>query len=420
MSSALGYLESHGITSPARGVLGLYGEQDLLPSPGELDEWEQQLSAAPVAAELVRYPDAGHAFDVEEADVRLLAHERPFPAPVGPPLSRLDLLTIATDEGIEGHTFAGAPGEDVAGPLHRQVRPMLIAQDPLDIGWIWALTARRGLPASLQGAVDVALWGHRGEGRRAPGAPPAPHRARPRRPTPHLGARRGPGLRDEALAYKQQGIRGHKLHPLTQLRRFRDAEVPVTADIELCRQLRAAVGESFPLFLDSAWAYPYGEEVRVGLAIQELGYQWYEDPLPADDLYGYVRLKQQLSIPIMATEITGGGLTALAPRVVEQATDFLRGDVVLKGGITGMLKIAHLAEEFHLGCEVHDAYNSLNNLASLHLIMAIPNCAYDLDHLIYGLTEPIAIDGEGFASLPDRPGLGIDVDWALLRSGTSG
>jgi L-alanine-DL-glutamate epimerase-like enolase superfamily enzyme len=92
-----------------------------------------------------------------------------------------------------------------------------------------------------------------------------------------------------------------------------------------------------------------------------------------------------------------------------------------------MLKIAHLAEASHLGCEVHDAYNSLNNLASLHLIMAIPHCEwfevlvphqpgrYDLDHLSYGLTEPIAIDADGFACLPDRTGLGID--WDLLRSG---
>ena len=365
-------------------------------------------------------------------DVRLLAHERPFPAPLGPPLSRLDLLTITTDEGIEGHTFAGAPGEDIAGPLIRQVRPMLIGQDPLDIGRIWALTGRRGLPASLQGAVDVALWDIAGK---AAGLPV--HRllgtVRDRVPAytsswVHAGVQ---DYVDEALAYQEQGIRGHKVHPLTQLRTFQDADVPVTADIELCRQLRAAVGDFFPLFLDAAWAYTYGEAVRVGLAISELGYQWYEDPLPADDLYGYVRLKQQLSIPIMATEITGGGLTALAPWVVERATDFLRGDVVLKGGITGMLKIAHLAEAFHLGCEVHDAYNSLNNLASLHLIMAIPNCEwfevlvphrpgrYNLDHLSYGLTEPIAIDGEGFASLPSQPGLGIDVDWDLLRSGTS-
>jgi carboxymethylenebutenolidase len=47
--------------------LGLYGEQDFLLAPGELDEWEKQLAGAPVATELVRYPDAGHAFDVEEA-----------------------------------------------------------------------------------------------------------------------------------------------------------------------------------------------------------------------------------------------------------------------------------------------------------------------------------------------------------------
>jgi L-alanine-DL-glutamate epimerase-like enolase superfamily enzyme len=183
--------------------------------------------------------------------------------------------------------------------------------------------------------------------------------------------------------------------------------------------------------MDSAWAYTYGEAVRVGLALQDLGYEWYEDPLAADDLYGYVRLKQQLNIPIMATEITGGGLRALTPWVVEKATDFLRGDVVLKGGITGMLKIAHLAEAFHLPCEVHDAYHSLNNLATLHLVQAIPNCewfevlvphptsSYDLDHLSYGLSEPIAIDADGYASAPDRPGLGIEVDWDLLRSGDS-
>jgi len=127
----------------------------------------------------------------------------------------------------------------------------------------------------------------------------------------------------------------------------------------------------------------------------------------------------------MATEITAGGLTALVPWVVERATDFLRGDVVLKGGITGMLKIAHLAEAFHLGCEVHDAYNSLNNLASLHLIMAIPNCEwfevlvphrpgrYDLGHLSYGITEPSrSTPGASRRSLTSR-------DWASMWTGTS-
>ena len=47
--------------------LGLYGEQDFLLTPGELDEWEGSLAHAPVGTEIIRYANAGHAFDVEEA-----------------------------------------------------------------------------------------------------------------------------------------------------------------------------------------------------------------------------------------------------------------------------------------------------------------------------------------------------------------
>jgi L-alanine-DL-glutamate epimerase-like enolase superfamily enzyme len=364
-------------------------------------------------------------------DVRVLRHERPLAAAVGPPVQRLDLLTISTDEGVEGHTFLGGPGEDLAEAVLRGVRPMLLGADPLDIGRIWRLTGRRGLPPSVQGAVDVALWDIAGK---AAGLPV--HRllgtVRDRIPayTSSWVHREPAEYVDEALAYREMGLRGHKLHPSTQLRAFAGQDVPIAADIDLCRRVRSAVGDDFPLFLDSAWAYDYGEALRVGREITELGYGWYEDPLPADDLYGYLRLKQHLDIPIMATEVTPGGLTALTPWVVERATDFLRGDVVLKGGITGMLKIAHLAEAFHLNCEVHDAYNSLNNLASLHLVLALANCdwfevivihapgRHDLEHLSYGLAEPIAIE-DGYASVPDRPGLGIEVDWDLLRSGRS-
>ncbi len=53
------------------------------------------------------------------------------------------------------------------------------------------------------------------------------------------------------------------------------------------------------------------EALDVGFAIEDLGYHWYEDPLGAEDLDGYVRLKQHLSIPIVATEITSGGVYAL-------------------------------------------------------------------------------------------------------------
>ena len=54
----------------------------------------------------------------------------------------------------------------------------------------------------------------------------------------------------------------------------------------------------------------------------------------------------------------------------------LRGDVALKGGITPMIKIAHLAEAFRMKCEIHHGGNSLNNVANLHVTMAVPNCEY--------------------------------------------
>ena len=59
-----------------------------------------------------------------------------------------------------------------------------------------------------------------------------------------------------------------------------------------------------------------------------------------------MKLKQQLSIPILATEYPIAGLEAYQPWIMLQATDFLRGDVAVKGGITTLVKTAHLAEAF--------------------------------------------------------------------------
>ena len=158
------------------------------------------------------------------------------------------------------------------------------------------------------------------------------------------------------------------------------------------------------LMLDSSWAYSYADALRVGQAIEDLGYYWYEDPLPDRDIHGYVRLARHLSIPLLATEITPGGLEALPPWITSGATDFLRGDVVIKGGITGLVKIAHLAEAFGMNCEIHDSYNALNNVAALHVAMAVHNCDWlevlaftaagdpSLEHWNYGLAEPFRVD----------------------------
>jgi L-alanine-DL-glutamate epimerase-like enolase superfamily enzyme len=349
----------------------------------------------------------------------------------------MGVLRIETDEGVEGNSFLSSPGPGAAAVAEQIVtflKPLLLGQDPLDVGAHWARMHRvaRNVDPGAIGVCDVALWDIVGK---VAGLPV--HRllgtCRDR-----VAAYFSSGHHDapedyaaEAVHWRDQGWRGYKLHPPSASWDARPRG-PIEADIEACTAVRAATGDAMALMLDSSWGYTYSEALKVGLAIEELGYEWYEDPLPADDLYGYAKLKRHLRIPIVATELTPGGLYSLPPWIEARATDALRGDVVIKGGITGMMKIAHLAEAYRLPCEVHTAYNALNNVATLHVLMAIPNAdwfevlafnpagRYGLEHLSYGLARPIEVDGEGFVRAPDEPGLGFGVDWELIDSARLG
>ena len=329
--------------------------------------------------------------------------------------SDLGLLALQTDEGPVGHAFLGSanrPASNDAAALLRHLKPVVMGQDPLERERLYQALCMRTRAAGLRaiGAVDVALWDLGGKIANLP-----IYRM--------LGAYRSsvPAYVSSALEtdvdvyprqaaeYKAKGWGAYKIHPPTEWRK----------DIAVCEAVRRAVGDDYTLMLDSTWCYQYPEALRVGLAIQELGYYWYEDPLADDDLTNYVKLRQKLSIPILATEYSPGGFQSYAPWLVQQATDFLRGDVAFKGGITALLKTAHLAEAFHMNYEVHHGGNSLNNVANLHVILAIRNCEW-FEVLLpdgaqkYGLARDIEVDREGLVHAPAGPGLGAAIDFDLI------
>jgi L-alanine-DL-glutamate epimerase-like enolase superfamily enzyme len=330
--------------------------------------------------------------------------------------SQLGLLTIRTDEGAAGHAFLGSAmrGAHLDGEsLLQALKPVVMGQDPLDRERLYQGMAQRirGTTYRALGAMDVALWDLGGK---AAGLPihkllgsyrdrlPA-YASSSVLPTKEAYA-------EEAVRFKSEGWTAYKIHPPTDPAR----------DIEVCQAVRTAVGEGFTLMLDPTWAYQYPEALRVGRAIEALGYYWYEDPLADDDVYNYVKLKQRLEIPILATEYSPGGFTAYAPWITAQATDYLRGDVAVKGGITALVKAAHLAEAFHMNFEVHHGGNSLNNVANLHVIMAIKNCAF-FEVLLpagaqkYGLVEDLEVDRHGLVHAMNGPGLGARIDFDLIE-----
>ncbi len=333
--------------------------------------------------------------------------------------SQLGLLAIVTDEGITGHAFLGSSRQaaDIDAPgLIRYLKPVLMGQDPLHRERLYQALWKRARTTTTRvvGAIDVALWDIAGK---AAGLPI--HKLlgsfRDRAPA-YASSQILPGAAayaEEALHYKSLNWLAYKMHPPQNWRE----------DIKVSEAVRKAVGDDYTLMLDPGWCYNYEEALRVGFVLDDLKFHWYEDPLADQDIYNYVKLKQKLRTPIMATEYPQAGLDSYAQWITQGATDFLRGDVAVKGGITTMMKTAHLAEAFHMNYEIHHGGNSLNNVANLHVIMAIPNSQFfevflpDAAHK-YGLIHDIEVDKDGYVHAPTGPGLGAAIDFDLIKRKT--
>jgi L-alanine-DL-glutamate epimerase-like enolase superfamily enzyme len=168
----------------------------------------------------------------------------------------------------------------------------------------------RCLHHSVQGYVDIVLWDIVGKSAGLP-----VHRmlgtCREEIPT-YASSWALPDANayvQEALAYRAIGIQADRLHP-PSFSNFHTGrcDSSLKTDIGACAAVREAVGSEMTLMLDAGWQFKYPQALKLGLAVQDLDYYWYEDPLKADDIFGYARLREKLSIPILATESTDGGL----------------------------------------------------------------------------------------------------------------
>jgi len=333
----------------------------------------------------------------------------------------LGLVTVHADNGLKGHAFLGSAMRSAsldANTIIASLKPEVVGEDAYSRESIFARMLKRHRSTTLRaiGAVDVALWDLAGK---AVGLPVYKLLGGFRNSVPVYASSQALEIPEryveQALAIQEAGYKAYKIHPPTDWEK----------DIVVSRAVREAVGPEFKLMLDSTWSYQYDQAVRVGKALEELNYYWYEDPLHEQDIYNYVKLKQALYIPILATEWSPGGFQGYAPWIMSRATDYLRGDVAVKGGITGCLKAAHLAEAFGMSFEIHHGGNSLNNVANLHLMCGIRNSEF-FEVLLpdeaqkHGLVEDLTVDSNGMMTVSEAPGLGVEIDFELIRKNTIG
>ena len=190
--------------------------------------------------------------------------------------------------------------------------------------------------------------------------------------------------------------------------------------MEIHQALRDAVGDDMTLMSDPVAEYTLDQAIAVGRDLERLHYKWLEEPFRDFELYKYTRLCEALDIPIAATETTRGAHWGVAQVIAQKAADIVRADVSWKDGITGTLKICHMAEAFGINCEIHTTTMNFMDLVNLHVSCAVRNCEYfeyfvpeeDFRFPMKGL---LPIDENGIIHVPQTPGIGGELDWELIE-----
>lgn len=328
------------------------------------------------------------------------------------------VLKITTDQGIEGlaTALAARSGAVTEAFMQDNIAPIVLGRDPYDREAIWQelWNLDRHLcffPVYMTGPVDVALWDIAAK---AAGLPLYRYLGAYRRQLPVYASGLFHETIDEyvqeGLYYKSKGIKAYKAHP----------PGPVETDLQVHRALREALGDDIVLMSDPVAEYSLDEAVKVGRQLEKLNYLWFEEPFRDFELYKYRQLCQCLDIPVAATETTRGCHWGVAQFIAEKAADIVRADVSWKNGITGTLKIAHLAEAFGLRCEVHTTTMNYLDLVNLHVSCAIRNCSYfeyfvpEADFQL-PMKGNLPIDAQGMITVPEKAGIGGELDWDLIE-----
>lgn len=339
------------------------------------------------------------------------------------------MLTLTADDGAQGHAF-GSLGEGVVRDI---VGPMLLGEDPFYRERVWqALKERQrlhlgSLPDRVLTTVDLALWDLVGN---ALGQPV--HRllgaTRDRVPayaSTMVGDELEGGLDTSeayarfALACQARGYPAFKLHtwqPPTP------GAPSLKRDLEACAAVRSALGPDVPLMLDPYHYYSRLDALELAKGLEVLNFLWMEEPMDEHSMSSYVWLCEQTALPICGPETAEGKMFARAEWIKAGACDIVRAGVGDVGGITPLVKIAHLAEAFGMQMEVHGG-----GVGNLHVLcaMSVPGLYYErgLLHPLVDYESPPAwlrsiddpMDDQGFVHVSDGPGLGQDINLDYIR-----
>lgn len=352
----------------------------------------------------------------------------PFGVSVSVPLSKTRetlLVKISTDEGLVGWGET-APISGTRGTIDDHLAPRLIGQNPLEYRRLWrALWGPNFGNGLAVGAVETALNDLRGKALNLPVAELFGGRMREKVPVYVSAMEYTEGVEIEehypaaAVKMVERGFKAMKM----RLGRY-----SVAREAKVAASVRAAVGPDVKLMVDGNGGYTMGDAIRMGHVLNDLGFEFFEEPLPQSPRYfGYDELRKKLPLPLAGGE--GLDSRGSAKQMIDRrAVDILQPDISLCGGLGEVLFISEMARLSSIRCVPHCWGGDILIAATVHLLslMHEPHWGLPTDTPMLELdqSENPWRDGlakerfevrDGFITVPAKPGLGIEVDEEVVK-----
>lgn len=330
------------------------------------------------------------------------------------------IIVVRSDDGTAG---IGRGGD--VGIVSNVLAPLLVGEDPRMIAMLWDRMyeavwgfggpGRAGMPSI--GAVDVALWDLYGK---SCGEPVWRLLGGFRNTVPAYAD--GSGYADEedqsadgiAQLVKKHADLGFEAIKVHMYRATRPEDV-----VERVHRCRELIGPDVRLMVDLHQAWDGKTAVDMAQRLEPYDLYWIEEPVRHDDEPANMRMVQQATSAMVAGGEGQGTLYGIRRLLAEGALQLVQTDILNGGGYTGLLRIAALAEAFHVPISPHGAqFPDVNS----HLVAAVPNglivSTYPSSepHEIWSkMYDPPFLVNDGQIILSDRPGLGHELDWGFIE-----
>jgi len=325
---------------------------------------------------------------------------------------------VTTDQGLVGLGEGSITSKE--GTLAQAIMEherFLIGKDPTEIELLWQGMFRyprwRGGPIlnSAISAVEIALWDILGQALGTPIYKLLGGAARKR-------IRLYKDVASTPEAFLQAKAEGYTAAKSGFITVENDLVLPSFAVREGARKLEAvrkAVGDDFDICIDAHGKLTTVMAIDFCTRIEELRPFFVEEATQLEDLGELELLRQKTKVPLATGErsFTKYGFTEYC---VRHLVNYVQPDVCHAGGILEMKKIGTIAEAFRLEMAPHNPQSDVSTMASLHVDATTPACTIQeynpsrpawVQDLFHGRAVQIK---DGFAALPERPGLGVELD----------